>query len=142
MHADLPVVSVLCPPSSEVPRELEPVCLKEFGNSDAVRVSLVDKSSETFTPPKPKFDFATSQGQALGSASSSSAASAASFADAVPQRIVVDAAQPTTALQLVISGKRVKESANQSTTVLQLYQHIMSSVESGRRAITASAQLD
>jgi hypothetical protein len=40
----------------EVPDELEEICRKEWGtNADQVSVNLVDKSQETFTPPKPKF---------------------------------------------------------------------------------------
>lgn len=113
-----------------MPDELEAICRKEWGNPENVSVSLVDKTSETYTPPKPKFDFAKSQGQALGgagAASSSAAASAQSFAGAVPKRLEVDASQPTTTLQLVMGGKRVKETANQSATVMQLYQHFMRS---------------
>lgn len=95
-----------------------------------VGISLVDKSAEAFTPPKPKFDFAKSQGQSLGGAgvAASAAASAQSFADAAPRRLEVDASQPTTTLQLVMGGKKVRETANQDTTVMQLYQHFMSSV--------------
>jgi hypothetical protein len=75
-------------------------------------------------------DFAKSQGQSLGASSSSSAATAASFSAATPRRFVVDAAQPTTNLQLVLADRRkIKETANQAATVLDLYQHIMSSVE-------------
>ena len=116
---------------SEVPDELEAICRKEWGNPADVSVSLVDKTSETYTPPKPKFDFAKSQGQSLGGAgaSSSAAASALSFAGAVPKRLEVDVSQPTTTLQLVMGGKRVKETANQSATVMQLYQHFMRSTD-------------
>jgi len=115
---------------SEVPEELEEICRKEWPNMQDVGISLVDKSAEAFTPPKPKFDFAKSQGQSLGGAgaAASAAASAQSFADAAPRRLEVDASQPTTTLQLVMGGKKVRETANQDTTVMQLYQHFMSSV--------------
>jgi hypothetical protein len=114
--------------------------VQEWGdNIDAVRVNLVDKTSEAYTPPPAKFDFAKSQGQSLGATSSSAAASAASFADATPKRLVVDAAQPTTSLQLVLADrKRVKETANQTATVMEVYQHVMSSVNA-RVAEHASA---
>lgn len=109
----------------EVPEELEPICLKEWGaRAETVSVNLVDRSTETFTPPKPKFDFATSKGQSLGGASSSS--SGTSFAHATATKVNVDASQPTTKLQIVLSDrKKVNETFNQSHTVLQLYQHIM-----------------
>lgn len=82
-----------------------------------------------------QFDFAKSSGQSLGGAggsAGSAAATAASFAGATPARLVVDASQPTTTLQLVVAGKRVKETVNQSATVMQLYQHFMSYVERKR----------
>lgn len=115
----------------EVPDELEEICRKEWGNPENVSVNLVDKSSETYTPPKAKFDFSKSQGQSLGSSAAASsaagaAAAAQSFAEASPRRLEVDASQPTTTLQLVMGGKKIKETANQSTTVMQLYQHFMS----------------
>jgi len=113
----------------EVPSELEPICRKEWGSTaSAVRVQLVDKSRESYTPPKPKFDFSKSVGQSIASSSSSSgSAPPASFANATPRRMEVDQSQPTTTLQIVLADrKRVKETANQDATVLQLYQHIMS----------------
>lgn len=114
-----------------MPDELEEMCRKEWGaNIDQVGVNLVDKSGESFTPPKAKFDFAKSQGQSLSSSSSSSAAAAAtaaSFGEATPRRLVVDPSRPSTTLQLVFADRRkVKEPANQSATVLQLYEHFMS----------------
>lgn len=49
---------------SEVPPELEAECRREWGaDVDSVRVSVVDKSSQPYTPPpeKPKpFDFSAS----------------------------------------------------------------------------------
>ena len=117
----------------EVPEEFNAICAKEWPEQKGgeVAVSLVDKSKETYTPPKPKFDFAKSQGQSLGAAPAAAgaggaAASAAAFADAAPARLVVDASQPTTTLQLVMAGRKVKETANQSATVMQLYQHFSS----------------
>ena len=38
----------------EVPEELEEICRKEWPNMQDVGISLVDKSAEAFTPPKPK----------------------------------------------------------------------------------------
>ena len=114
----------------EVPDELNALCMKEWPGAGDVAVSLIDKSAETFVPPKPKFSFASSQGQSLGAgaaaaAGASAAASAQAFAGATPQRLQVDPSQPTTTLQLVLGGRKVKETANQSATVLQLYQHFM-----------------
>lgn len=124
---------------SEVPDELDEICRKEWGPNVAdVGIQLIDKSAETFTPPKPKFDFAKSQGQSLGGAgaAASAAASAQSFADAAPRRLEVDASQPTTTLQLVMGGKKVRETANQDATVMQLYQHFMSSVNQRNKGIS------
>jgi len=114
--------------AGEVPEELEEICRKEWNLSASgeVSVNLVDKSGETYVPPKKAFDFASSQGQSLGGSSSSGAA-AASFANAQPRRLAVDSSQPTTTLQLVLSDrKKVRETANHTTTVMQLYEHVMS----------------
>lgn len=113
----------------EVPSELEAICRKEWGSQfNEFGVNLVDKSNQTFEPPKPKFDFSTSQGQSLvSSSSSSSASSAAAFKQAKPARVNVDNTQPTTTIQIILSDrKKVKESFNHSHTVLQVYEHIMS----------------
>jgi len=109
-----------------VPAELEAICRREWGPQvAAVGVNLVDKSSDVYTPPKPKFDFAKSQGQSLSGASGQQSG-AVSFAHAIPKKIVVDSSQPTTAIQLVLHPRnRVKETFNQHHTVLDLYQHVM-----------------
>jgi len=113
----------------EVPDELNALCSKEWPGANDVAVSLVNKTTETYVPPKPKFSFASSQGQSLssgGSAAAAGAGAAQAFAGATPQRLQVDASQPTTTLQLVLGGRKVRETANQSATVLELYQHFMS----------------
>eukprot|EP00455_Lapot_gusevi_P031390 TRINITY_DN3401_c0_g1_i3.p1 TRINITY_DN3401_c0_g1~~TRINITY_DN3401_c0_g1_i3.p1 ORF type:complete len:122 (-),score=38.13 TRINITY_DN3401_c0_g1_i3:184-549(-) len=85
---------------------------------------------EVYVPPKPKFSFASSQGQALGS---SGVASMVSFGHAVPRAIEVDEKQPTTTLQLVLHDKRrLRQKFNTSHTVLDIYQHVMH--ESGQPA--------
>jgi hypothetical protein len=116
------------PPSvpSEVPAELDEICRKEWGNNvKNVGINLVDKTKEEYVAPKPKFDFATSKGQSLSSAPKTN--TAVSFADATPQRVTPDAAQPTTVLQIVLADrKKSRETFNHATTVLQLYQHVMS----------------
>ena len=39
---------------------------REWGNVPNVRVQLVNKSTETYVPPKEKFSFANSVGMSLG----------------------------------------------------------------------------
>lgn len=111
--------------NGEVPQELEEECRRKFsGNVRQVGVSLVNKTHETFVPPKPKFDFAKSQGTALGSSSSS--ASALSFSNARPKPIVVEEKEESTTIQIVLHNKqRIKQKFNTSHTVLDLYQHIL-----------------
>lgn len=112
--------------AGDVPEELEAMCRAEWGDDpDAVRVQLVDKSSETY---KPKFSFAASKGQSLGSSSSSSSSSqSASFNSISASRITVDSTQPTTVVQLVLADRRrLRETFNTSNTVGQVYGHIAS----------------
>jgi len=118
--------------SGQVPAELEKMCRQEWGNSvDQVGVQLVDKTKEDFVPPKPKFDFNQSQGQAIGS--EGKAPSGAAFSHARAAKVTVDTSLPTTILQLVLHPRnRVKETFNQDMTVLQLYQHIMSLTSQSR----------
>ncbi len=108
--------------TGEVPAELEDLCRKEWGNQvDAVGVNLVDKTSETF---KPKFDFAQSKGQSL--AASGSAPVAASFATAKAAKAAVNGAAAQAAVQIMTADrKRIRETFNETHTVLDLYQHIM-----------------
>jgi len=107
-----------------VPRELEPEVHKNFANAREVGVSLIDKTSETFVPPKPKFDFSKSQGMSLGGVSSASAA--ANFSGASPAEIKVDDSKPTTTIQIVLSNRqRIKQIFNLDHTVLDLYRHIL-----------------
>lgn len=49
--------------AGEVPDELQASLRAQFGSNIAqVGINLVNRITETFTPPKPKFDFATSSG--------------------------------------------------------------------------------
>jgi len=127
----------------EVPTEMEAMCRSEWGPAtDAVRVNLVDKSSEAYTPPKPKFNFATSKGQQLQSASTSTTSSANSIQSAtIPAQIyTVDSAQPTTTLQIVLADRRkLKATFNAATTILQLYAHVKAL--SGQQATGAATSV-
>jgi len=111
----------------EVPDELEAICKKEWGNDiEAVRVNLVDKSSETYTPPKPKFDFAQSKGQSIASGSNNNSDSKSNFSTAKPTLLVLNNANPSTIIQIQLADrKKLKETINQDATVMQLYSHIM-----------------
>jgi UBX domain-containing protein 1 len=99
------------------------MCREEWGNdADAVRVQLIDKSSETY---KAKFSFAASKGQSLGTSSSSSSSQTASLSSIPASRITLDSSQPTTVLQLVLADRRrLRETVNVSNTVAQVYGHI------------------
>ena len=114
--------------AGEVPPELEAVCRKEWGDQpDAeVRVNLIDKSSQTFAPPKPKFSFAESKGQQLSSASSApNASSAVALSRLPPQPYAAHSSSPTTVLQLVTADRRkLRETFNEDTPVSVLYQHV------------------
>jgi hypothetical protein len=112
----------------DVPPELERELRQQWGPAvDRVGVSLKDKSQETYTPPPPKFNFATSQGQSLGGSAAAAAASAVtSFAAATAREAVVDAASPTTVVQVVLANRqRVKVTLNAAATTLQLHEHVM-----------------
>ena len=118
-----------------VPRDLEQDLKKTLPPSvKEVAVSLVDKTSDEFVPPKPKFDFAKSQGQSLGSSNAAGPAAAAignGFAEAKAKAIQVDESQPTTTVQIVLANKsKVQQKFNQSHTVLDLFQHIKRLVDS------------
>ena len=114
--------------AGEVPSELEEMCRKEWGDqADAVRVNLVDRSSQAFTPPKPKFSFAQSKGQQLTAIAPSpaSASSAAALSRLPPSRYTVRSSSPTTVLQVVTADRRkLRETLNEDSTVAQLYQHV------------------
>jgi len=122
-----------------VPNELEDEVKKEFGDVETIGVQLVDKSNEVYKPDadkkdKPKYEFDKSKGNSLASSTSSAPSSAplsspsssGGFASAKPITFVIDEAQPTTELQLVLHNRtRIKQKFNHSTTVLQVYQHVM-----------------
>ena len=121
--------------AGEVPPELESICQKEWGTEGGggeVRVNLVDKSRETFQPPKAKFNFADSKGQQLtspassaSSAASSASASAAALSRLPPLPYVAHSSSPTTVLQLVTADRRkLRETFNDDTTVSALYRHV------------------
>jgi UBX domain-containing protein 1 len=110
----------------EVPNELELLCRKEWGSSvDAVKVDLVDKSSETYVPPKPKFDFAQSKGQSIASNTAINDTKQL-FSNAKSQKLTLDSSKPSTTVQIILSNRqKFKEIVNLDITILQLYQHIM-----------------
>ena len=116
--------------AGEVPAELEELCRREWGpQADAVRVNLVDRSTQAYVPPKAKFSFAESKGQQLSSGSASqsasTAASAAALARLPPARYAPRPSAPATVLQIVTADRRrLRESFNEDTTVAALYQHV------------------
>jgi len=105
----------------EVPREIE-ADLAAGSDERDVGVTLVNHSTEDYVPPKAKFDFKTSQGQSLGGGDT---APAASFAGAAAREIVLKPGEPTGVIMLVLHPReRVKITVNESTTVLDVYQHM------------------
>ena len=117
--------------AGEVPPELESICQAEWGSTGGeVRVNLVDKSSQTFTPPKAKFNFAESKGQQLTSPASADSAAASSASTAALSRLpplpyVAHSSSPTTVIQVVTADRRkLRESFNEDTTVAALYRHV------------------
>jgi len=127
----------------EVPSELEADCRREWGaDADAVRVTLVDKSSEAFVPPKAKFNFAASKGQALTiSSSSTSSTHYTAFSSILPRRVTIDSTLPTTQLQLVlIDRSKTRETFNAESTVGDVFAHVASlPSSSGARPIELTA---
>ena len=111
-----------------MPAELEEVCRREWPDTGEgeVRVSLIDRSSQAFVPPKAKFSFAESKGQQLSSAASpASASSAAALSRLPPLPYAAHSASPTTVLQVVTADRRkLRETFNEDTTVAALYQHV------------------
>ena len=115
--------------AGEVPAELEEQCRRDWGAAaDSVQVSLVDRSSQQFAPPKPKFSFADSKGQQIaggGSSSALSASSAAQLSRAAPRRYELRAAGAQTTLQVVAADRRrLRETLSEETTVAELYAHV------------------
>jgi len=107
-----------------VPAELEPEVRREWGPAaDTVRINLVDKTRETYVPPKPKFDFSTSVGQSLGGAAPG--AGAAAFRTAVAREYKASGEGKTTTLQIVAGPAKHRVTMGEDATVMQLYQHVM-----------------
>jgi len=112
--------------AGEVPAELEEDCRREWGHQEQdVRLNLVDRSTQTFTPPPPKFSFAQSQGQSLGG--EKKGASAASFKVATPKQYKLTGApdEKKTTLQLVLGRDKARAEFSHDATVLDIYQHVM-----------------
>ena len=117
----------------EVPAELEEICRREWGrDADTVSVNLVDKHTETYTPPKAKFSFAESKGQQLSSGGSGGGGSSSEQQAAIQRlsrqpakRHTADGDSPNTTLQIVTADrKKHRETFNEQTTVAQLYAHV------------------
>lgn len=92
-------------------------------------VSLVDKKSEDWSPPKgaPAAVAFTGHGQTLGStaAASSSSAAAAKPPTSKPAALTVDESQPTTSLRVrLLDGKQTVVKCNQSHTIAQIRAHV------------------
>jgi UBX domain-containing protein 1 len=103
---------------------LPPELMNEDG-SDA-DVHMVDKSQEKYKPPPVTLKPFGGEGRSMREEASSSGAGSSSAATAdEPQELVVDAAAPTTTLQVRLAdGSRKIVKANHTHTVLQLKQHI------------------
>jgi UBX domain-containing protein 1 len=92
-------------------------------------VSLVDKKSEEWAPPKgaPAAVAFTGHGQTLGSSSASSTTVAAKPAptSSKPAALTVDESQPTTSLRVrLLDGKQTVVKCNQSHTIAQIRAHV------------------
>jgi len=96
-----------------VPPELEAIARKEWGSISAVKIQLVDKTSEDYVPPKPKFTFKASEGQSLGSSSFAAATTtaAASFASASPKEYKAKGDEKTTTLQIQLADRKKSKSS-------------------------------
>jgi len=107
----------------DVPREIEAdLAAAGAGSEGEVGVALVNRTTEDYVAPKPKFDFKTSQGQSLGGAP---AGPTTSFASAPAQELKLKDGEPTGVVMLVLHPReRVKLTVNESTTVRQIYQHM------------------
>ncbi len=112
--------------NGDVPKEMVAMCQEEWGQDiDSVNVQLSDKSGEVFTPPKAKFNFADSKGQALG-ASNGSSNNSAVFQNLRAQQLSLDNSQPTASIQLVLADRRrLRETVNLTTTVSDIYRHVL-----------------
>jgi UBX domain-containing protein 1 len=112
--------------NGDVPKEMIKLCQEEWGaDIDSVNVQLSDHSSEVYTPPKPKFSFAESKGQSLGSASGSTT-NLEAFQTLTPQPLNIDNSQPTGTIQIALADRRrLRETVNHTTTVRDIYRHIL-----------------
>ena len=117
----------------EVPSELEDICRREWGrDADTVSVNLVDKHSDTYTPPKAKFSFAESKGQQLSSGGSGGGGGSSEQQAAIQRlsrqpakRCTADGSSPSTTLQIVTADrKKHRETFSEQSTVAQLYAHV------------------
>jgi len=108
-----------------VPPELEREARREWGDRESVRVQLVDKTTEDYVPPKPKFSFSTSAGQSVGT-SDTTASTAVSFASAVSKEYKAPEDSKKTTLQIVLHNrKKVTATFNETSTVFDVYQHVI-----------------
>lgn len=102
-------------------------------------VSLVDKKSDDWSPPKGAAAAFTGHGQALGSssASSSTATNKPPVAAAVAARaLVVDESQPTTSLRVrLLDGKQIVVKCNQTHTIAQIRAHVDAEVAPSARYV-------
>lgn len=108
-----------------VPDELQEELRELLGPAATnVGIGLENKMSEVFVPPKKPFDFSKSEGKSLGASSSTSQAVDTSQLSA--REFIPNADEPTTTLQIVLHNrKKVRATFNHSTTVGQLYEHVM-----------------
>jgi len=108
-----------------VPPELEREARREWGDRESIRVQLVDKTTEDFVPPKPKFSFKDTEGQSLG-VSDTTATTALSFASAIPKEYKATEDSKKTTIQIVLQNrKKVPSTFNETATVFDIYQHVM-----------------
>eukprot|EP01083_Nonionella_stella_P043097 116321_1 len=108
-----------------VPSELEAEIERTHGDLQQVRVDLVDRSREEFTPPKPSFQAFQGAGFSMGSASGSAPVDV-SFSGATAREVELSPGEPTTTLQIVTHDrKRLRATFMLSNTVLDIYRHVM-----------------
>ena len=112
-----------------VPHELERRMMAKdraagIKRTSNVPVELVDKTQETYVPPKPKFSFEKSQGQSL---SVQKVVVQADWLKGLKGKAVeVDEKENTTTIQFILLDKsKVKQKFNpERHTVLDLFQHV------------------
>lgn len=106
-----------------VPKSMEEEVRAKWGPQvQSVGLSLVDKMSEHFTPPPPKFDFAKSQGKSLGGSSSAPV----DLGSLTPcEYKLPDGEKPTTIQVILADRKKLRLQIALTATVAHLYQHVM-----------------